>query len=96
LQGSLALAVVLYVVVVYLGAWWAGTPDQALGRLASAPLYREFAGIFLAGFAGTLVAREFHVRSCSERVSSTASCSLPRKGRRGSPTLSCGAISDPS
>jgi hypothetical protein len=59
----LALAVVLYAVVVSLGAWWAGTPDLALGRLASAPLYREFAGIFLAGFAGVFVAREFHART---------------------------------
>jgi hypothetical protein len=59
----LAVAVLLYAVGVTLAAWWAGAPDQALGRLASAPLYREFAGIFLAGFVGIFVAREFHART---------------------------------
>jgi hypothetical protein len=59
----LAVAVLLYALGVAVAAWWAGTPDLALGRLASAPLYREFAGLFLAGFAGVFVAREFHART---------------------------------
>jgi hypothetical protein len=59
----LAVAVLLYALGVAVAAWWDGAPDLALGRLASAPLYREFAGIFLAGFVGIFVAREFHART---------------------------------
>jgi hypothetical protein len=49
--------------ILAVAAWSAGAPDQALGRLASAPPYREFAGLFLAGFAGLFVARESHART---------------------------------
>jgi hypothetical protein len=59
----LAVAVLLYAVGVAVAAWSAGAPDQALGRLASAPPDREFAGLFLAGFAGVFVARESHART---------------------------------
>jgi ABC-type Na+ efflux pump permease subunit len=59
----LALAVLVYVLAVSVAAWLAGTPQQALPRLASAPLYREFAGLFLASFIGIFVAREFGVRT---------------------------------
>jgi hypothetical protein len=58
----LAVAVLLYALGVAVAAWSAGAPDQALGRLASAPPDREFAGLFLAGFVGLFVARESHAR----------------------------------
>ena len=48
----------LYVLAASLGEWWAGTPPQAMTGLASAPLYRNLAALFLAGFLGIFVARE--------------------------------------
>jgi len=59
---TLALALyVLYVLAAALGAWWAGTPPQAMTGLASAPLYRNFAALFLASFLALFVAREIGV-----------------------------------
>ena len=59
----LALGVLLYVLAVSLGEGLAGTPQQAMTRLASAPMYREFGALFLTGFTGLFVAREFGVRT---------------------------------
>lgn len=59
----LVAAVVLYVLAVSLGQWLAGTPEQALARLASAPMYRQFLAVFLGGFLTVLVAREFDLRT---------------------------------
>ena len=59
----LALGLLLYVLAVSVGEWAAGTPQQALARLASAPMYREFGGLFLAGALTIYLAREFGVRT---------------------------------
>ena len=59
-----ALGLVLYVLSVLaaaLGAWWASTPPPAMTELASAPLYRNFAALFLASFLAIFVAREIGV-----------------------------------
>ena len=56
---ALGLALyVLYVLAVSVGEWWAGTPPQAMTGLASAPLYRNLAALFLAGFLAIFVAGE--------------------------------------
>jgi hypothetical protein len=59
----LALFVMLYVLGVSLGAWWAGTPQQAIPRLAAAPMYQEFTALFLASALFIYLAREFGVRT---------------------------------
>ena len=59
----LALAVLLYVVALSAGEWLAGTPQQAMPRLASAPMYREFGGLFVAAVVAIFVARAFGVRT---------------------------------
>ena len=59
---ALGLALyVLYVLAVSAGEWWAGTPPQAMAGLASAALYRNLAGLFLAGFLAIFVAGEIGV-----------------------------------
>ncbi len=59
----LGLGLVVYVLAVSLGQWLAGTPELALTRLAAAPLYREFTGLFLAGFLAIFIGRTFAVRT---------------------------------
>ena len=59
----LALGLLLYALAVSVGAWAAGTPQEAVARLASAPMYREFGGLFLAGALAIYLAREFSVRT---------------------------------
>jgi hypothetical protein len=59
----LALGLLLYVLAVSLGEWSAGTPQQAMTRLASAPMYREFVGLFLASALAIYLVREFSVRT---------------------------------
>ena len=58
-----ALGLVLYVLSVLAAALggWAGTPPPAMTELASAPLYRNFAALFLASFLAIFVAREIGV-----------------------------------
>ena len=60
---ALALGLLLYVLAVSVGEWVAGTPQQGMTRLASAPMYREFAGLFLAGGLLFYLAREFSLRT---------------------------------
>ena len=56
---ALGLALyVLYVLAVSAGEWWAGTPPQAMTGLASAPLYRNLAALFLASFLAIFMAGE--------------------------------------
>jgi hypothetical protein len=59
----LAVSLLLYVLAVSMGEWLAGTPQQAMTRLASAPMYREFAGLFLASSLAIFITREFGVRT---------------------------------
>jgi hypothetical protein len=60
---ALALGLLLYVLAVSVGEWVAGTPQQGMTRLASAPMYREFAGLFLAGALAIYLVREFSLRT---------------------------------
>jgi hypothetical protein len=59
----LGLGLLLYVLALSVGQWLAGTPQQAMATLASAPLYREFTGLFLIGFLAIFVGREFGLRT---------------------------------
>ena len=59
----LALALFLYVLAASLGEWLAGEPPAVMAHLASAPVYRELAAIFLASSAALFVIREFGVGS---------------------------------
>ena len=59
----LALGLLVYVLAVSLGQWIAGTPELAMTRLASAPMYREFTALFLIGFLAIFIGREFGVRT---------------------------------
>jgi hypothetical protein len=59
----LGFGLLLYILALSVGQWLAGTPQQAMASLASAPLYREFGGLFLTGFLAIFVGREFGLRT---------------------------------